>query len=143
MGGKRRVVIQGIVLGALVLTGLLFAAIAYNKGNMQEAGIGFLIAALFGAFAVKFLKDQHENVVKGFPQEDERSTRIKQKAGYYTFLISIYLLLAIGMYSDESAVNPSLPMMRDTSQATGLAIGLMALTFGICWWYFSRKGDVG
>lgn len=140
--GKRRLMAQGIVFAALVLTGLVFAAVLFSKGRMQEAVIGFLVSILLGAFAVKFLKDQHESVKKGIPQEDERSERVKQKAGYYTFLISIYMLLAIGYYSDVSSENPGLPAIRDISQATGIAIGFMALTFGICWWYFNRKGDV-
>ena len=141
MKGKRRLIILGIAFAAVVLTGLLLSATLFSKGRVEEASLGFLAALLLGAFAVKFLKDQNENIEKGFPREDERSERIKQKAGYYTFLITVYLLLAIGYYSDMASENPNLPMMRDISQATGLTIGLMALTFGISWWYFSRKGD--
>ena len=139
--GKRKLIVQGIVFALLILTALLMGAMSFHNGNIMDAGIGLLVAVLFGVFAAKFMKDQHENMERGMPQEDERSERIKQKAGYYTFLISIYMLLAIGAYSDMSLENPGLPQIMDISQATGLAIGLMALTFGMCWWYFNSKGD--
>ncbi|MFH0971677.1 MAG: hypothetical protein V1835_03865 [Candidatus Micrarchaeota archaeon] len=141
MDAKRRLIVQGFLFGAVVLTGMVFAAASLKNGKVLEAGMGILIAVLLGAFAVRYLKTNYEDASKGIPREDERSERIKQKAGYYSFMITLYVLLAIGYFSEMGVENPGLPAFRDISQATSVAVGLMALTFGISWWYFNSKGD--
>lgn len=149
MAGKQRnvrkggVILLAIIFSAVVLTGVLYSAMNLKDGRTEESAIGFLVSLLLGIFAVKFVRDREESVRKGIPLEDERSERIKQKAGYYAFLVSLYLLIAIGYYSDLSLEYPGLPAIRDISQATGIAIAGIALVFGVCWWRFSRKGDAG
>jgi len=72
---------------------------------------------------------------KGFPLQDERSKRVMQKAMSMAFLVSLYLLLAIGFLSDD------IIKFRDVSQATSAAVGGMAILFAVFWVYYNRKGD--
>lgn len=73
---------------------------------------------------------------EGYPLQDERSKRVMQKAMSRSFLVSLYLLLAIGWLSDD------LIKFRDVSQATSLAVGGMVLLFAIFWAYYNRKENL-
>ncbi|MFH1522706.1 MAG: hypothetical protein ABIE43_02695 [Patescibacteria group bacterium] len=68
---------------------------------------------------------------------DERSKKIMVLAGYKAFLISIWWLLILSYVTDEF----NLIEFRDTSQALGMGILGMAIIFGICWLWQSKKGD--
>jgi uncharacterized membrane protein YbjE (DUF340 family) len=68
------------------------------------------------------------------PVEDERSKRATTKAGYYTFLFSIYLLLGLGWFGDDYFTRPS--------QATGAAILVMAIVFLALILFFNKKGKL-
>jgi uncharacterized membrane protein len=70
---------------------------------------------------------------KGFPLQDERSRRVMEKATSKAFLITLYLLLAIGFLSEEVI------HFRDVSQATSVAVGGMAILFAALWVYYNKK----
>ena len=70
---------------------------------------------------------------QGYPLKDERSRRVMEKATSTAFYVSLYLLLAIGFLSDD------IIKFRDISQATGIAVGGMALLFLIFWVYYNNK----
>jgi len=57
------------------------------------------------------------------------------KAGYYTFLISIYWLLAISWASDKMP-------FRDASQAINLGILGIAVIFGLAWLFVNKWGKL-
>ena len=84
-------------------------------------------------FAFIVYKRGREDLKKGFPLKDERSKKVMQKAMSMAFLVSLYMLLAIGFLSD------SIIKFRDVSQATGISVGIMAILFAIFWAYYNKK----
>ena len=75
------------------------------------------------------------------PIEDERSKRVKQRAGYCAFLGGIWfnLLLAWGneMLIEDFGMSGII-----TRHALELSILAMAIFFFVSWFYFNRKEDV-
>ncbi len=55
-----------------------------------------LVAVLSIAFAMRKVKEEKE----GQPLEDELTTNIKHKAGYYAYLSTIYMWLIIFLFKD-------------------------------------------
>ena len=106
---------------------------AVNSENLSSSVVIVVFAALvlllFGVFAFRRYKDAS----LGLPFEDERSRRVMEKAAAKTFFVALYLLLFIGMLSDD------LINFRDVSQATSITVGLMALIWFGFWIYYSKK----
>ncbi|MFH0752238.1 MAG: DUF2178 domain-containing protein [archaeon] len=114
----------------VIITGTLYAGKAFLNGDLAGGILGTIIALSIIAFAVILYK-RGKNTKS--PWHDERRQKIIEKAGYKTFLVSLYILLAIGFLSEKTI------QFRDISQATGAAIGLMAITLIIFSIYYSRK----
>ena len=129
-GNKIKAVFM-ILLAVAVAGG--FFIYASSSGNLGYSVLLVSIAAIllvfFGLFALKRYKD----AVKGMPFEDERSRRIMEKAAAKSFYVSLYVLLAVGWFSE------GLVPFRDVSQATGAAIGVMAILFFAFWAYYNKK----
>lgn len=121
-----------IFLLAIVVAGSLLIY-AFTSGNFGYSFVLVAIAAIllifFGLFALRRYKD----AVKGMPFEDERSRRVMEKAAAKSFYVTLYVLLTIGILSED------LIKFRDVSQATGAAIGIMAILLFAFWAYYNRK----
>ncbi len=131
---KTRLLSMTIVVIFLTLALILFAITISRKGNIG-AGIGSVIIALIILiFAAVVIKRKYTSIKKGFPIADERTKKIEVLAGYYTFLISIWYLLALSYLSDN------LIQFKDPSQALSMGILGMAIIFGVCWLYLSIRG---
>jgi len=89
-----------IILSILSMTFILGLIGVYRAGYIPKGLDVFIIAltviAAVYAFVV-YLK-QHKDVKSGFPAEDEMTTLIKYKAGYYAFLASMYMWLLIFLF---------------------------------------------
>jgi len=131
---KIRMISIIIVSWFVIVTGTLFSLESFMKGNFVGGFIGALIAVIILAFAIFVYKRGNKDLKEGYPLRDERSNKVMQKAMSMAFLVSIYVLLVIGWFSE------SLIKFRDVSQATGLAIGIMALLFFAFWVYYNKKG---
>jgi len=118
--------------GALFVAGIiLFLAMI----TLDEIGSGtltpmfaivFLPAIAIIAILVIMIKQQSKGVKKGLPMHDEMSTRIKHSAGYYSYIITIYFLLAVMWYHmliEELSLPPILP--------EHIAFSTMAFMFAI------------
>jgi len=127
---------MGIVSALVILTSLLWFETALGKGKMGNAMIVAGPAIIIIVLAVWVFLRNYRSVKGGFPVEDERSKRVMEKAFAKAYLISIYLLLAIGFASDD------LIQFRDVSQAMSAGILGMVLIFWLCWMYYNRKGNV-
>ncbi len=77
-----------------------------DPSAMGVMSIGFFVLLLL-MIATQLLK-RHKDTQTGVPDEDERSTLIKYKAGYYSFFASGYVWIFIGLFggrfSDVSVV---------------------------------------
>ncbi len=123
-----------IIISMLVIaTGAFFALSAYLRGDILGTVGGSLIALIILAFAILTFLRGNQDLKKGFPLQDERSKRVTEMAASKAFYVSLYLLLALGMLSDNVI------QFRDVSQATSMAVGAMALLWAIFWAYYNRK----
>jgi len=136
MNDKTKTILMGIVSALVILTSLLWFETALGKGKMGNAMIVAGPAIIIIVLAVWVFLRNYRSVKGGFPVEDERSKRVMEKAFAKAYLISIYLLLAIGFASDD------LIQFRDVSQAMSAGILGMVLIFWLCWMYYNRKGNV-
>ena len=117
----------------VIVTGALFAYEALSEGDVAGAALGGVIALVILAFALFVYVRGNSDLKNGFPLQDERSRRVMEKAASKAFYVSLYLLLAVGLLSEEA-----IPF-RDVSQATGVTVGLMALVLAILWAYYNSK----
>ena len=87
------------ILSMLCVLGFI---IVYTDGYMPTGLDVFIIVLIIIAAIYAFVTHlkQHKDVQSGFPAEDEMSTRIKYKAGYYAFLASMYMWLFIFLFKD-------------------------------------------
>ena len=117
-----------------IVTGSLFAYNSFVNGDVGGGVLGVIIALVILGFAVFIYRRGNRDLKSGYPLKDERSRRVIERATYMAFLISLYLLLAIGFLSEDVL------KFRDVSQATGIAVGGMTILFAVFWIYYNRKG---
>ena len=123
-----------IVISLFVIaTGTAFSLMRFTKGDVAGGVGGALIAIIILVFAISVFRRGYGDVKKGFPLRDERCKKVIEKASSMAFYVTIYMLLAIGWLSED------IIHFRDVSQATGLAIGIMAILFAVFWAYYNRK----
>jgi hypothetical protein len=129
--GKIKALFMMILAMIIASTFLVYAIFSGSLGfSMVLMLLAAALLLVFGLFALRRYKDAG----RGIPFEDERSRRVMEKAGYGAFLITLYVLLAVGLLSED------LVHFRDVSQATSAVIGIMALVFFGAWFYYDRKG---
>jgi len=133
--GKDKIRMAAIVIVSLavIATGTLFSRTAFMKGDISGGVVGAFISITILAFVIFVFIRGNRDMEKGFPLQDERSRKVIEKATSKAFYISMYSLLAIGFLS-ENIIH-----FRDVSQATGIAVGMMALLFAVFWAYYNRK----
>jgi len=135
MDDKTKTILMGILSVLFIATLLLWIGTVLKKGLVGDALIIAVPAAILAVLAIGIFVRNYKSVKGGFPIEDERSTRVMEKAMAKAYLISIYLLLAISWASD------GMIKFRDVSQGMGAGIMGMAVIFALCWLYYSRRGD--
>jgi len=133
---KARMIAIIIVSLLVIATGTFFSLTTFMKGDVAGGILGAIVAIIILIFALFVYTRGNKDMKKGFPLQDERSKRVMQKAMSMAFLVTLYLLLAIGFLSDD------IIHFRDVSQATSLAVGGMAILFAVFWAYYNRKGDI-
>lgn len=133
---KIRMVAILIVSLLVIITGAFFIIGAVKREDIAGAIPGGFIAIIILIFAISVYIRGNKDLKRGLPLKDERSRKVVEKASLKAFLVSIYLLLAIGILSEEVIT------FRDVSQATGITVGIMAVLFAVFWIYYNRKGDV-
>jgi uncharacterized membrane protein len=133
--GKYKIRLISIIVISLIViaTGTLFWINAFKKGDVVGGIGGVLIAATILAFAIFVFKKGNKDMREGYPLEDERSERVKEKASSRAFYVSLYLLLLVGLLSDNVI------QFRDVSQATSAIVGGMAILFAAFWVFYNRK----
>jgi uncharacterized membrane protein len=130
---------EGIRLTAIVIisllvitTGTLFSLGSFMQGEIAGGILGGVIATTILVFAIIIFKRGNSAIRDGFPLHDERSRKVLEKASSKAFYVSLYMLLGIGFLSDTIT-------FRDVSQATSVAVGIMAILFAVFWAYYSRR----
>lgn len=132
-GHKIRLIAISVVTILIVLTGILFWVNAYFKGDVIGGIVGAVIAATILVFAVFIFMKGYKDMKEGYPVEDERSKRVKERAASRAFYASLYLLLIVGLLSD------TVIKFRDVSQAVSATVGGMAILFAAFWLYYNNE----
>jgi hypothetical protein len=90
-----------LTVSVLVLLGIWGFIALYRSGYIPEGLDIFIFAMIIiaGIYAFATHMKQYKDVRSGFPAEDEMSTRIKYKAGYYAFTVSLYMWLFIFLFN--------------------------------------------
>ncbi len=91
---------------ALIPVSLLFMlsiwgfAALYHGGYIPNGLDIFIFAMIMisGVYAFITHMKKYKEIEQGFPPEDELSTQIKYRAGYYSFLASMYMWLFIFLF---------------------------------------------
>jgi uncharacterized membrane protein len=132
--GKDKIRLTAIIIISLlvIVTGSLFSLNSFIQGEIAGGILGGIIATTILMFAIIVFIRGNKDMRGGFPLHDERSRKVLEKASSKAFYISLYMLLGIGFLSDVI-------VFRDVSQATGIAVGIMAILFGVFWAYYNRK----
>jgi len=120
----------------VITINIIYAATVFMQGQILHASLALVAGLILVAFAIMLVARNYKSVKQGFPLQDERSRKVMVLALARAYLLSIYLLLAIGWASDDWI------KFRDVSQATSLGILGMAVIFGLCWLYYNRKPSI-
>ncbi|MFH2020286.1 MAG: DUF2178 domain-containing protein [archaeon] len=134
-GKNDKIRLMAIIMVSLfvVLTGILYLSKALGKGDIAGAILGGIIAVIILIFAFFVYKRGSDDLKNGLPIHDERSRRVMEKASSKAFYVSLYMLLGVGLLSENIIV------FRDVSQATGISVGCMAILFAVFWAYYNSK----
>ncbi|QLJ52894.1 MAG: hypothetical protein Sv326_0719 [Candidatus Fermentimicrarchaeum limneticum] len=133
----KREIVVGFIVAALVLATTVLYVTNMGSINLSEySTILIIIVLVIGATWV--LVDRMRNVKAGLPAKDEMTVRLMHKSGYYAFLASIYIALALMLSSDflEESNGAGL----DAGQIGGGIILLSAIVFMGSYFYLSHKG---
>jgi len=132
-------IIAGFVVSALVLATLVLYVTNMGSINLFES-LSILIILFLVISATWILVDKTRNMRAGLPAKDEMTVRLAHKAGYYTYLASIYIALALMWYSNS--LEESRGAGLDAGQVGGAIILLSAIVFMGSYFYLSHKGAV-
>lgn len=91
-----------LLVSVLVMLSIWGFAAVYHAGYIPNGLDLFIFFLIFvgGIYAFVVHMKRYKDAQKGFPAEDELTTRIKYKAGYYAFVASIYIWLFIFLFKD-------------------------------------------
>jgi uncharacterized membrane protein len=132
--GNDKIRLTAIILISflVIATGALFSLNSFFQGEIAGGILGAVIATTIVIFAIFVFMRGSRSLREGFPLHDERSRKVLEKASSKAFYVSLYMLLGIGFLSDFI-------IFRDVSQATSVAVGIMAILFAVFWAYYNRK----
>jgi hypothetical protein len=124
-----------IVLVSILMVLSIFGFIALYRAGYMPGGLDVFIFALIivsGTYAFVTHMKQQKDASLGFPTEDELSTRIKYKAGYFSFIASMYIWLIVFLLAR---------FFPDTESMLGSGILLSAFVAIVIKSYLTRNYD--
>ena len=137
MKNKIKIVLSFLV-SALVILGLfIYLANATGLSTVDYGGILLILLLVGGATAIMLNKTK--DVKAGLPMEDELSKKMGWKAGYYTYLTTLWIVVGLIWYDGLSA-RWGMPDLS-TEELLGAVVLLSGVVFIGLYFYFSRRGD--
>ena len=139
MNEKRRFQLLVGILAAVVIGGAFFVVgVVVNEdvdGWWIVSPLFLLIAIAIAAVLVA--RKRLQEMKRGIPSEDERSTALKMRAGHISFFASMYLCLALGwifgvLLEDSTAELPS------TGTMMFVLVAAMGVIYVVTWAVISR-----
>lgn len=92
---------HAVLLVSILAMLVIWGFIAVYQAGFIPTGLDIFIFVLImigGIYAFVTHFRRYKDVKSGFPAEDEMSSRIKYKAGYYAFIASMYIWLFIFLF---------------------------------------------
>jgi len=133
-------IIAGFIVIALVIATLVLYITNMGSINLLEL-LSTLIILTLVINAIWFLVERVRNMRAGLPTKDEMTVRLAHKSGYYAFLASIYITLALMWYSNSLEESGGAGL--DAGQVGGGVILLSTIVFMGTYFYLSHKGAAG
>jgi uncharacterized membrane protein len=129
----------GLMIGlslAVIITAVIGLFFAGALDNVFIASVTFIVVGISAVFIVYAARTLFRDINKGLPFQDERSKRVMEKAGSNSFIVMIYLLLALSLYIDYGTVS-LLP-----TDIIGIAILGGSVSFLVFWVFFHRRASL-
>jgi hypothetical protein len=120
----------------VMVTAVLMAVMTGLLDNLVLAGVTFIIIGISAFFLIYAARSWLRDINKGIPFRDERSRRVVEKACGNSLLVMIYLLLALGWYSDHGGTE------LGPTDVTGIGILGGAVSFVVMWLYFNSRASL-
>lgn len=131
-----------IAITFMVAVGVLafLLLLGWSEDWGGEYGLLMLAAAaILVILPLALLLKVRRDVIKGIPLEDERGRAVKEKAGYYTFMATIYIVLAFLYYDFFFVEVFNTPSLSPTEYFLVLDMVILGVYLAF-WWQFSRRG---
>jgi uncharacterized membrane protein len=142
MKDKTLLIIQAILLGFIILGIVGFGIGLFMQGDFIQAGAIILVTIIAIALAYTFvLKKAYKDVGKGIPIQDERSKRMKEKASFCAFNLSLYWILGLMWYNGLFADTFNLNKM-ESEQAIMYALAGMLILFAVSYIWVSKRKNL-
>jgi hypothetical protein len=135
---QKLVLLTGIGIVLAVAVTMMFYVSAMSSMNLQEYLMIFVIFIIVLA-AAWLIKDRLGNMRKDLPVKDERQTGIAYRAGYYSWIASIWSAIGImwiGIFLEEELGYASLT----ANWVVAGVVLISALVFFGSYFYLNRRG---
>jgi hypothetical protein len=144
MNDEKKLSIMKIIGGLFIAGIIIFIAtifiIEIQSGTYTIWLFIIIIPAILIVLTLFLLiKRQSEGVKSGLPLDDEMSMRIKERAGYNTYLITTYFVLALMWYNIFSVEQFGVPEIPMNYLIFGILF-FMFTVFSLNWIVLNRKG---
>jgi len=90
---KSALVLVGVLVMALIWGFIVLERTGYIPGQLDI--VIFALIMISGIYAFVVHMRRHKDIERGLPVDDELSTSVKYKAGYYAFMASLFVWVAI------------------------------------------------
>ncbi len=144
MKRKRKMEKTSMILGfgitALVVGTIVFYGLGAASGGLEFPEVLMILTVIVLVVLATYIVIERFRTYKaGLPLKDEREKRIWHKAGYYSYLVTIYLALFLSWFSDYLIEDLGM-----TGFDIGVFVGIIILVSGSVfiglYFYFRRTG---
>jgi ABC-type branched-subunit amino acid transport system permease subunit len=146
MDDKRKLFWMKLIGGVFIAGIIIFlASIFIIEITSDTFNITLLIILIPAILIILVLllriKYQSEGIKSGLPIDDEMSKRIKERAGYLTYLITMYFVLALMWYNLFFVEQFDVPQIPMNYLIFGILF-FMFIVFGINWAILNKQGMI-
>jgi hypothetical protein len=137
---ERTTVMLGFGISALVIGTLVFYGLGALSGGLEFPEVLLILTVIALVVLATYMGIERMRTFKaGLPLKDEREKRIWYKAGYYSYLVTIYLVLGLSWFSDYLIENLGASSF-DIGVFSGIIILVSASIFVGLYFYFRQTG---
>ena len=130
----------GFGITALVVGTIVFYGLGAASGGLEFPEVFMILTVIILVVLATYMVIERFRAYKaGLPLKDEREKKIWYKAGYYSYLVTIYLALGLSFFSDYLIEDLGM-----TGFDIGVVVGIIILVSGSVfiglYFYFRQTG---